>query len=93
MRRRMLYGRLRSSRSVDRCGLPNRATGTQRARRKINLEDRKKLDWLVTASSAAAAAAGSDMIVSAGLEGCSDERKRKGVNRMKGKRQERRRQS
>lgn len=61
---------------MDRCGLPNRATGTQRARRKINLEERKKLDWLVTASSAAAAA-GSDMIVSAGLEGCSERREKK----------------
>ena len=46
--------------SVERRGLPNRATGTHRARRKINLDERKKLDWLVTASSAAA---GSDMIV------------------------------
>lgn len=47
----------------ERCGLPKRATGTHKASRKINLDDRKKLDWL--SATTASSAAGFDMIVSA----------------------------
>lgn len=47
----------------ERCGLPKRATGTHKASKKINLDDRKKLDWL--SATTASSAAGFDMIVSA----------------------------